>query len=373
MNLADVRELFPYIKTGKIYFNHASTGPVSQRVISAVNAHLLNASRYKIDDFQTIMRIVQETKNDLGSYINCKPERIAFLDNTSNGINIIANGIEWKEGDRILLNNLEFPANVYPFLNLKSKGVEVDFVKSVNGAASAEDIIAAITPSTRLVSVSYVQFLSGYRVDLEKIGKECRKRNIIFVVDAIQGLGALRIDVQKDMVDFIACGTQKWLLGFQGFSFIYVSEELQKKMSPAYMGWLSVKDAWNLLDFRLDPKDTADVFQTGTLNTLGTFAFNASLKLFSEYGYDNVENNVLNNSEYLIHNLRRIGISPMADFERKYLSGIVTFTHPDAEGVFKKLEKENIICSVREGALRVAPHFYNTEEDIDKLISALRT
>jgi cysteine desulfurase / selenocysteine lyase len=372
MNIEEVRELFPYIKSGRIYLNHASTGPVSSRVLSAVNGHLLNASTYKIDDFPSIMNQIEETKILLGEYINCSPARLAFLDNTSNGINVLANGINWKEGDRIILNDAEFPANVYPFLNLRKQGVEIDFVKSINGVAAADDILNAITNSTRLISVSQVQFLSGYRVNLRKIGEVCRKKNIILSVDAIQGLGAIRIDVEKDMVDFISSGTQKWLLGFQGMSFIYISEELQKKMNPAYLGWLSVKDAWNLLDYRIALKDTADLFQTGTLNTLGVFAFNASLKLFKEYGYDNVEERVLNNSEYLIHHLKRMGVTPMADVIRENLSGIVTIKHKKAEQIFERLEAEKITCAVREGALRIAPHFYNTEQDVDKLLLVLK-
>jgi cysteine desulfurase / selenocysteine lyase len=123
-----------------------------------------------------------------------------------------------------------------------------------------------------------------------------------------------------------------------------------------------------MLDFNLDLKDTAERFQTGTINTLGVFALNASLKLFKEFGYDNVEKNVLDNSEYLIHHLKRIGIHPMADVKREFLSGIVTFRHPEAKAIYEKLERENIICSIREGALRIAPHFYNTEEDLNKLI-----
>jgi cysteine desulfurase / selenocysteine lyase len=238
MTITEVRELFPYIQTGKIYFNHASTGPVSSRVLTAVNRHLLNASTHKIDDYPTIISTVEETKRELGAYINCNPERIAFLDNTSNGINVLASSIDWKSGDRIILNDVEFPANVYPFMNLKKKGVEIDFIKSENGAASAEQIIDAITDSTRLISISFVQFLSGYRADLKKIGEVCREKDIIFSVDAIQGLGALRIDVERDKVDFISSGTQKWLLGFQGMSFIYVSDQLQKKMSPG-LHWLA--------------------------------------------------------------------------------------------------------------------------------------
>jgi cysteine desulfurase / selenocysteine lyase len=371
MDINEVRELFPYLKTGKIYFNHASTGPVSTRVLESLNAFLRNASEGKIDDYPTILATMQETKQELGNYLNCSPDRIAFLDNTTNGINIIASGIEWKKGDRIILNDAEFPANVYPFLNLQNKGIEVHFVKSKNGSASAEDIIEAITPSTRMISISQVQFVSGYRVNLQKIGKICREKGIIFCVDAIQGLGALRIDVEKDMIDFIACGVQKWMLGLQGLSFIYITKELQDKLNPAYIGWLSVNDAWNMLDYKLDLKESAEMFQTGTVNTLGIFSLNASIKLFNEFGYENVENNVLNNSEYLIKRLQKSGIDPLVTGDRKYLSGIVTFRHPHHQNIYEALEQENVICAIREGSFRIAPHFYNTQEEIDRFIEIL--
>jgi cysteine desulfurase / selenocysteine lyase len=371
MNIDEVRDLFPYIKTGKIYFNHASTGPVSKRVLSAIDSFLLNASEGKIDDYPLILKTIEETKNELGSYLNCTAERIAFLDNTTNGINIIASAIEWKRGDRILLNDVEFPANVYPFLNLRKKGVEVDFVKSHNGVVTAEEMLEAVTDNTKLISISQVQFLSGYRVDLKIIGEFCRSRNIIFCVDAIQGLGATRLNVQEEKIDFISCGTQKWMLGLQGLAFIYVSEELQKRMSPVYAGWLSVKNAWNLLDFNPDPKESAELFQTGTVNTTGIFALNASLKLFKEFGYEQVEQCVLDNSEYLVDSLENMGIAPMFSEERKYLSGIVTFRHENASKILEEMEKLNIICAVREGLFRIAPHFYNTKEDIDKFTNEL--
>ena len=372
MNIQEARELFPYIKTGKIYFNHASTGPQSLRVLSALNSFLKNASEGKIDDYPFFLKILEETKADLGNYLNCRPEQIAFLDNTTNGINAIAGSIDWKKGDRIILNDAEFPANVYPFLNLRKKGVEIDFVRSTNGVAEAQDILNAVTGSTRLISVSQVQFLSGYRVNLGMLGKECRTRNIILSVDAIQGLGAVPVDVEKDNIDFLSCGIQKWMLGLQGLSFIYVKKELLQKMHPANIGWLSVKDAWNLLDYNVDLKENADVFQTGTVNTAGLVSLNASLKLFKEYGFGNVERCVLDNSSYLTEQIKATGLKPMSDCGRTYLSGIVAFKHPDAQKLVEYLESKNIICSMREGAVRIAPHFYNTREDIDIFIKTLK-
>jgi len=178
---------------------------------------------------------------------------------------------------------------------LKEKGVEIDFIKSKNGIVTAEEIINSIQPRTKLISISFVQFLSGYRIDPEKIGKVCKEKEIIFSVDAIQGLGAVRLDVEKCNVDFLANGTQKWLLGLQGLAFIYVRKELQDKIKSAPIGWLAVKDAWDLLNFDLATKETAERFQPGTLNNLGIYAFNSSMKLFHEFGFDEIEKQVLSN------------------------------------------------------------------------------
>ncbi len=373
MDITKARNYFPYLKSGKIYFNHASTGPLCIPVLQQINKILYEKSETSIDDYVKFQSVIKETKQDLSSLINTKPERIAFLDNTSNGINILAQGIKWKKGDRILLNDLEFPANVYPFLNLEKEGVIVDFVKSKDGIVSAEDIIENIKPGTRLVSISQVQFLTGYRVDLEKIGKPCREKGIIFSVDAIQGLGAVRLDVVRDKIDFLSSGSQKWLLGLQGMAFIYVSDKLQENMVPGNVGWLSVEDAWNILHYDLTLKKTAERFQGGTLNTIGIYALNASLKMFKEFGYDVIENKVIENSSYLINKLEEINIKPvLSNCDKKNIAGIVSFKHKESKKIFEELVKKDIQCAVREGMIRMSPHFYNIKEESDKIVDELK-
>jgi len=373
VTLTEVRELFPHIKSGKIYFNHAATGPFSKNVLKIVNEYLLQRSETDIDNFPELIKVVGETKKHLCQMINCMAGRIAFVDNTSNGLNILAQGIKWRKGDSILLNDLEFPANVYPFLNLEKEGVTVEFVKSKNGIVSADDIINAIKPNTRLISISFVQFLTGYRVDLEKIGAVCREKEIIFSVDAIQGLGAFTLDIEKNKIDFISCGTAKWLLGMQGLAFIYISENLQQTLQPKYVGWLSVEDAWNLLDFNLKLKTTADAFQGATINALGVFGLLPSLQLFADFGYRNVENRIIENSVYFIKSLMEIGIHPILEScEKDNLSGIVSFKHDDALKILEELRKREIYCSVREGMVRLSPHFYNTLEEIDIVVDEIK-
>jgi selenocysteine lyase/cysteine desulfurase len=186
-------------------------------------------------------------------------------------------------------------------------------------------------------------------------------------------LGAVRLDVEKCNIDFLANGTQKWLLGLQGLAFIYVRKELQEKMKSAPIGWLSVKDAWDLLNFDLTTKETAERFQPGTLNNLGIYAFNSSMKLFKEFGFDEIEKQVLHNSRYFIDKLAEIGYkSPLLSLPDDNLSGIVSFRSENAKKVFDHLSKENIVCSLREGYVRFAPHFYNTEQEINRVIDELK-
>lgn len=367
------RGYFPYLKKGIIYFNHASTAPISNKVKERIEEFIRERSEDALDDYWAFKSVADETKNIIGEMINCSGDRTAFLDNTTNGIIWLAQGIDWNAGDRIILNDVEFPANVYPFLQLKEKGVEVDIIKSTNGIVTAEEIIKTIHPKTKLISISYVQFLSGYRIDLEKIGKICKEKGIIFSVDAIQGLGAIRLDVEKFNIDFLANGTQKWLLGLQGLAFIYVRKELQDKMKSAPIGWLAVKDAWNLLDFDLTTKETAERFQPGTLNNLGIYAFNSSMKLFKEFGFNEIENQVISNSKYFIKELEKIGYkSPLLSLPEKHLSGIASFKSEYAQKIFDILSQKKIVCSLREGYIRFAPHFYNTKQEIDLVVDTMK-
>ncbi len=373
MELSRARDFFPHTKTGAIYFNHASTGPLSTLVTDKINEYCNQRSFIKIDNFSIVSDFVSSTKEDLGNYLNCTPDRIAYTDNTTDGINILASGIKWNKGDRILLNDIEFPANVYPFLNLQKEGVITDFVKSHKGIVSADDIISNIKPNTKLVSISFVQFLTGYRADIEKIGKYCKEKEIIFCVDAIQGLGAFRLDVKKCNIDFLSCGTQKWLLGLQGLAFIYLTEDMQNKIEAKYAGWLSVKDAWNILNYELIPRKTADRYQYGTISHIGIFALRGALDFFRLFGWEEIENRTTEVVSYLSQQLMQTGINPLlADCPKENLSGIVTFKHSEAQKIYEYLASNKVTCAVREGMVRLSPHFYNTFEECDRLIDSLR-
>ncbi len=371
--LENFRKYFPYLETGKIYFNHASISPLSSKVTARVEQYLKMRSVTDIENYDLVIKTTAQVKEKIAGLVRTTPDRIAFVDNTSNGLNILAQGIQWKNGDRILLNDIEFPSNVYPFMNLRSQGVEVDFVKSKDGVVSAEDIIKSITPRTRVVSISYVQFLSGYKADLAMIGDYCTRYNIIFCVDGIQGVGALQLDVHSCHIDFLACGTQKWMMGLMGLAFVYISDRLQESLQPKYVGWMSVENTWELLNYDFVLKKTADAFQNGSFSVIGVVGLSGALSLFEEAGFREIEERILSNTGYFTEQLSELGYKlPSVSYPLKHRSGIVSFKTDKAKLIFNELKKEDVVCSLREGMIRFSPHYYNTQEEIDRTIEIIK-
>ncbi len=373
MNIENLRSQFPYLQSGKIYFDHAAISPLSKPVVETIEKYLYERSVSQINNYHAGLELVSETKELLAKLINTSPDRVAFTRSVTDGLNILAQGLQWRNGDRIILNDIEFPANIYPFLNLQKYGVEIDFVKSRNGIVSIEDIEKLITPQTRLISISFVQFLSGYRAELEKIGDLCKSKNIIFCVDSIQGVGALQLDFKKFNIDFLAGGSHKWLMGLMGLGYIAVTEELQNEIDSKIVGWISVEDEWDLLDYKLKLKQTAERFQTGTFSFIGITALNAAIKFMQTVGFENIEENIISNAEYFRNRLLEMGIKPLlGNVKRENLSGIITFPVDNSEAIIEKLKSRNIIGSMREGMIRFSPHFYNTKEEIDSVLNELK-
>lgn len=367
------RQLFPYISTGRIWFNHAATSPLSTHVTDALERLMRIRSEGAIDDFFDFLKTYKNTKELVGKLLHCPVERIAFVDNTTNGLNVLASGLEWKAGDRIILNTIEFPSNVYPFLNLVRRGVEIDFVKERDGKILPEDIQKAITPRTRLLSISFVQFLTGFRADLEELGALCKHNNIIFCVDAIQELGAIPIDVVKSQIDFLSSGTHKWLMALHGLAFIYVTEELQHRISQAYLGWTSHEKFFgDFLNYRIQLDPTARRYENGNLNAFGIEALRVSLETLLEAGIENIHQQLIGLTQHLIDGMQELGYSSRTPLDTECRSGIVSFRIPDAKAMCAELQKKNIFISPRESVIRVAPHFYNTMEDVGRFIDAVR-
>ncbi|MFN4110912.1 MAG: aminotransferase class V-fold PLP-dependent enzyme [Ignavibacteria bacterium] len=373
INKSEIRKRFTYLENGIIYFNHASTGPIPDFTVEAVKNYLAERSSKSIDNYEMILKTISETKELIAKFINSSPDRIAFMDNVSNSMNLIAQGLNWEKDDEIILFDIEFPANVYPFLNLQKKGVKIKIVPSKNGRIEFEDIEKAITTKTKLLSISHVQFLTGFRADLENIGNLCKQNGIIFSVDAIQSVGVVNIDVQKMKIDFLSSGAQKWLLGLEGTTFIHISKELQDRIEPKYVGWLSVKDPWNILDYNLEFAETAQRFENGTINFAGIYSLNSNLKFFSSLGLNEIEKSVIENSKLLIQLLEREQFQFLfrPDFDNE-LAGILTIKIKNPEEVYKELKRRKIHISVREGYLRFSPHFYNTDEEIFTVVKNLK-
>ncbi len=366
------RNLFPHLPE-KIYLNHAGIAPLNSRSRKAVEDLLQLRNKDDIEFWPAALEEKERLKKRIGQLIHASATHIALVPNTSAGLNILSLGLDWQPGDRVLLNNFEFPSNVIPFRSLTRLGVRLDFVKHRDGALFPEDIEAAIRPETRLLSISFVEFVNGFRNDLKTIGEICRQHNLIFCVDAIQGLGALQLDVQALGIDFLATSGHKWLMWPAGVGFVYISPRIFEQLYPTMAGWLSVKTPYDFFNYFQDWAPDANRFETGTFNTMGIVGAIAALEMMLEIGPEAIEKKVLENTDFLMNHLREMGYTLYSKTEAKHRSGIVTFFHPRAEALYQYLHQQGIFVSLREGKIRVSPHFYNNFSDLERFLHAIRT
>jgi len=349
--------------------NHAAVSPLSTRVLRAQIGHLQDRSSGKIETYWDDIKQVEETMRCVQRLINAESiDRIALAGNTSDALNIIASGIDWNPGDRVLLNDLEFPSNVYPYYHLKHQGVEIDFIHCPDGRVTPEAIYASLRPRTRILAISAVQYLSGYRAELAVLGEVCRSRGILLIVDAMQAVGGVTVDVQAMKIDGMAAGAAKWQMGPQGIGFLYLTEELQARIHQKYLGWLSVENPWDFFRFDQALAQTARRFQGGTLNIPGMWGMHAALSTLLEVGPEVIESHILALTGDLLDQFREIeGVklySPEALGER---SGIVTIVPPnevDPTAAYEELSRRRLFLSLRGGKLRYSPHFSNSMDEI---------
>ncbi len=368
MSFSEYRKYFP-VTSQKIYLNHAAISPMSTRVTDKIDWYLDERSFGSIDVYNQVADIRENARNMAARLINAKPEQIAFISNTSEGLNWLANGLSWKAGDQIILTDYEFPSNVYPFKNLERLGVEIIYVPNRDGEIEIEDIESRISTKTRLLSISFVEFSNGFRNDLETIGKICKEHDVIFSVDSIQGLGAIPLDAQKFQIDFLSNGGHKWLMGPMGAGIMYIHPDLFNHLTPAYTGWLAVEDAWDFFDYRLDLLPDARRFEYATANFMGITGLSASMELLLEADPVRIEKHLLNLGELLVNGLTGTGLKFKGAADKKHWSGIYSFAGKNTDQLFQHLTDNEIICSLRNGMVRIAPHFYNTEDEIKEVIS----
>jgi selenocysteine lyase/cysteine desulfurase len=322
---------------------------------------------------------VQGAHRRLASMINVRPDQVAMTASTGDGMMMIAQGLRWQAGDNIVTAECEFPSNVYPWLNLAGQGVEVRFVRMHENRIRVEDVLAQITDRTRLVSLSLVEFSTGYRNDIAAIARYCHERGILCGIDAMQALGALAIDVQALGIDFLAAASHKWLLCPQITGILYVSDGLLDQLHVARRGWFSVEAPFDFFNYEQQPRKGAARLEHSTPNHMPIVALDASLGMFESIdgGMEAVEARILGVAGYAISGLERLGysvVSPRGSGER---SGIVCFSpHPSRpeltpQRIVDELEARHIYTAARGTVARISPHFYNTMEDIDALLNAL--
>jgi len=376
MNKA-IRALFP-ITENYIYMNHAAVSPLSTRVRDAMSGIVDDITRHGTAHYDDWYRTYDQVRSSAARLVNAQPHEIAFMQNTSAAISTVANGLDLREGDNVVTCNVEFPANIYPWLRLgEERGVKMKLAPERDGRIDPDELLSLVDDRTRALTLSWVQFASGFRSDLARIGKSCRERGVFFMVDAIQGLGALKLDVERDYVDAFAADAHKYLLGSEGTTLLYVSDRAIDRVKPTVVGWTSVKDyeqfSHGPFDYTLDYRDGALRFECGSLNTVGVYGLGAALDLFIEVGAEKIEDYVLSLSDYLADRLASKGYEVIGPRNPGETSAIVTCTHErhSPGDLYRSLREKNIITAPRMNRLRISPHFYNTREEIDALVETL--
>lgn len=369
---SEIRKTFPITRRFG-YFNHAGVSPFSTRVAEALHRHAEEQTTRAGFAEPSWVKRVEEARRQAAILVNARPSEIAFVDNTTQGLNYFARGLAWKKGDNVVLPRVEFPSNVYPWLSLKELGVRLKFVPEREGRVLVEDVEQAIDGRTRIVAISFVEFASGYRNRLAEIGKICRRRGVYFVVDGIQGLGAIKLDVKKCLIDGLSAGGHKWLLAPQGTGIFYCSRRVLDELRHPTPGWLSMVDWENFYDFSFKFWPDCRRYESAQKNLIGIAGLGEALKMINELGIESIERRIIDITDHLCDRLEACGarvFSPRGEGEK---SGIVTFwpRRETAEKICARLFKRGIMVVPRQGKIRVSPHFYNTKAELDRLVRAL--
>jgi selenocysteine lyase/cysteine desulfurase len=362
------------------FFNHAGVSPLPRAVTDALRKFADEAERGAYLE-TSWYKDIEKLRIASAAMLNAHRDEIAFIKNTSEGISIVANGIDWKPGDQIVTTAVEYPANIYPWMELeRSRGcklVMVDEATDADGrrAVPQEKILATATdPATRIVTLSHVEFASGQRHDIAAVGRFCRENGKLFCVDAIQTLGVLPLDVQEMYIDYLSADGHKWLLGPEGAGIFFIRRELIEKTRPPLIGWMNVVDALNYGTYNYTLRPDAGRYECGSYNVPGLLGLKAAVEMLGDLGTQAISTRLKELTDRLIDGLSAKGYQIISPRNNHAWSGIVSFasTKHDHGLIVSSLRKEHRIEIVlREGRLRASPHFYNTEEQIDRLIAAL--
>ena len=373
LELHAMREEFP-IARSRCYLNNASIAPLSNPVLAAMQAFLHDVRDHGRNNYPHWCRYADETiKGHLADLIGARADEIAFMKNTTEGLVTVANGLDWREGDNVVLPDIEYPSNVYCWMRLAKRGVSIKWAKSDRGRVTTDSLAAAIDSHTRLVSVSAVQFSNGFRQDLARTTELCAQRGVLLNLDAIQWVGALGLDVRKHRIDFMSVGAHKWLLGPIGTGFFYCNRDSLELLDPPNVGYHSVDKHEAHMDYELAYRPNAGRFEEALVNFPGVWGLDAAARMLLGLGTDTVERYILGLVEHAAESLKARGWQIVSPFARSERSGLLSFrkTGIDVEVVAARLESAGIDLAVRDGALRISPSYFNDRSDLDRLVREL--
>jgi selenocysteine lyase/cysteine desulfurase len=358
-----------------IYLNHAAVAPWPKRTGDAVIKFAEQNTRYGSHFYLDWMKKENQLRSQLQALLNApSADDIALVKNTSEALSFVAYGLPWQAGDNIVSSNQEFPSNRLPWESLAGQGVEFRQADFTSAETPEDALFALVDSNTRLLTISSIQFASGLRMDLQRIGEFCKQRDILFCIDAIQSLGAVQFDVQAYHADFVMADGHKWMFGPEGLGVFYTSPEARDKLKLTQYGWHMMKDTHNYENKPWEIHPTARRFECGSPNMLSIHALSASLSLLLETGMAIVEALVFEKSDYIKAAVAKNDqLSLLSQQQNLLKSGIVTFKHQtiNNDALYKHLQKNGVVCALRGGGIRFSAHFYNTFEEIDRAFAII--
>ena len=370
--LKAIRELFPVTRR-YVYLNHASNGSLAIPVVEAMNGYIERCSLHGEVPYLEAEAVVDDCRELAARLMGVRANEIAFVKNTSAGAIIAIGSIEWQHGDNMILMRDAFPTNTYPFHYLLPH-VEKRYVTSAELAKGSECIFKLVDRHTRAIAIDWVHFLSGVRADISAIATFCRTRAIYILLDGMQGLGVVDQSFGDQGIDFVYAGGGKWLLGPQGSGILYVNSATLPSLKPANLGWLSAQwDGFNDIYTPKPMKSGASRFEEGTKNYIGIYGLRESLRILLDAGVSEVAARVRMLVKLIRQRLEEKGFETLTPADPQRHAGVVDAHKPgvDMVALFERLKERDFICSLRENRLRIAPHFYNTEEEIERFCAAL--
>ncbi len=352
------------------FFDHAAVAPLPRRSGDALRAWTARQEEDGVVAWPDNDRRVEEIRDRVAKLIQAHRDEIAFVNSTTHGISLIAEGFPWHEGDTIVTAADEYPSNLFPWMNLAGRGVAVRQVPTRDGRIGIDDLAAAIDESTRLLAISHVEFATGFRNDLDALGELCRARGIAFFVDAIQGLGPHRIDVSRTPIDFLAADGHKWLLGPEGAGILYVRREWIDRLRTIGVGWHSVVGSYNAAVPELRLRPDARRWEGGSYNLAGIVTLGASIELLLEWGLDAVSSRILDRAEAVRELAASAGWTIHGSNRPEDRSAIVVLERSgvDPAAAAAALRRDHgIVAACRRGRIRISPHVYNDDSDLERL------